>query len=527
MRKVLYRRWRPACFSEVVGQDTAVTALKNQIASGRISHAYIFTGIRGTGKTTLAKILAKAVNCENAKGGEPCCECSICQGIDSGALTDVTEIDAASNTGVDDIRALRDETAFAPAVAKKRVFIIDEVHMLSSSAWAALLKIMENPPEHVMFILATTEIHKVPATILSRCVRFDLARLSPELIVGQLQKIAKVEELTIEPAAARLIARLADGSMRDALSITEACLADNTVSLEAVEKRTVAVDTGSIFQLADFIAQNNPGEAVSLLYELYFAGADASRLCSLLAYHFRTLLMTALRSRSLESELSPDERADYAAQAPQFTIDFLIYAIERLNAAADTISKSPDKRLALESAVIGLCRPQAAEQPVPAQIPKPEQRQPQAAVSAPVGTPNPEPLKSAPSPEPPTERQAPPPTPNAPAVPSGLSPFEGWENFTEGLRGEGMLYGLLADSAAYVDGRYLLIDAGEEFVSCMRNFPEAKDRLKKLLAERAGCTLPIGPYKPAPATRAPLNSTVNDIVKKALELEIPVEIVEE
>lgn len=287
MRKVLYRTWRPARFSEVVGQEAVVTTLKNQLRAGRVAHAYILTGIRGTGKTTLAKILAKAVNCEHPEDGEPCCQCDICRGIDSGAVTDVTEIDAASNTGVDDIRALREETAFAPAVAKKRVFIIDEVHMLSASAWAALLKIMEEPPEHVMFILATTEIQKVPATILSRCIRFDLARLTNEQIVSQLNRIAESEGFSIEPAAAHLIARLADGSMRDSLSITEACLdGGSTITLDAVEKRTASADSRTLFAIAEAVAAGDTGEAIALLYSLYAAGSDAARLCSLLTYHF-------------------------------------------------------------------------------------------------------------------------------------------------------------------------------------------------------------------------------------------------
>ena len=223
MYQVLYRKYRPKVFSDVYGQDHVTSTLKNEIKNGRISHAYLFTGSRGTGKTTCAKILAKAVNCEHNIDGEPCNECEVCKGLDNGSIYDVVEIDAASNNGVDNIRELRDDTNYAPTRGKYRVYIIDEVHMLSTGAFNALLKTLEEPPAHVIFILATTEVHKLPATILSRCQRFDFKRIQPETMAKRLNQVAEAEGITLESDAALLIARIADGALRDGLSILDQC----------------------------------------------------------------------------------------------------------------------------------------------------------------------------------------------------------------------------------------------------------------------------------------------------------------
>jgi DNA polymerase III subunit gamma/tau len=223
MYQVLYRKYRPRVFADVYGQDHVTSTLKNEIKEGRISHAYLFTGSRGTGKTTCAKILAKAVNCPNAVDGEPCNACEICKGLDSGTIYDVVEIDAASNNGVDNIRDLREEVNYTPTRGKYRVYIIDEVHMLSTGAFNALLKTLEEPPAHVIFILATTEVHKLPATILSRCQRFDFKRIQPETMAVRLQQVAGLEGMELAPDAATLIARIADGALRDGLSILDQC----------------------------------------------------------------------------------------------------------------------------------------------------------------------------------------------------------------------------------------------------------------------------------------------------------------
>lgn len=237
MYRVLYRKWRPQTFEEVYGQPHITATLKNELVSGRVAHAYLFTGSRGTGKTTCAKILSKAVNCLSPHDGDPCNECEICRGIDNGSVLDVIEIDAASNNGVDNIRDLRDEANFTPVKAKYRVYIIDEVHMLSTGAFNALLKILEEPPEHVIFILATTEVHKLPATILSRCQRFDFKRITPEDICARLQYVAEHENITLDEDAAALIAKVADGALRDALSLLDRCCAvDEHITSEVVTK---------------------------------------------------------------------------------------------------------------------------------------------------------------------------------------------------------------------------------------------------------------------------------------------------
>ena len=274
MYQALYRKWRPQTFADVIGQQHVTDTLRAQLQSGRLSHAYLFTGTRGTGKTTCAKILARAVNCEHPVNGDPCNECAACRGILDGSVLDVTEIDAASNNGVDNIRDLRDETRYTPAQVRKRVFIIDEVHMLSIGAFNALLKTLEEPPEHVLFILATTELHKVPATILSRCQRFDFRRIGAEDIARRLLDVAAGEGIELTEGAARLIARLADGAMRDALSML-----DRAAAAGAVDEKTVTAALGVMGQddgirLAEHLKTGDLAAAVGLLDEYYNAGRD-------------------------------------------------------------------------------------------------------------------------------------------------------------------------------------------------------------------------------------------------------------
>ena len=270
MYRALYRKWRPQRFEDVVGQRGIVTALRNQIATGRVGHAYLFTGVRGTGKTTCAKIFAKAVNCLHPQNGDPCGECEICKGIDNGSILDVVEMDAASNNGVDDIRDLRDETAYTPSACQYKVYIIDEVHMLSTAAFNALLKTLEEPPAHVIFILATTEIQKVPATILSRCQRFNFKRILPHDMEQQLLKVAKAEAIDLTPDGADLLARMANGALRDALSLLDQCRAAGAV----VDGRSVLDTLGlagstQTVQLMRLLLARQGGDALALLDQLY------------------------------------------------------------------------------------------------------------------------------------------------------------------------------------------------------------------------------------------------------------------
>ena len=293
MYQALYRKWRPKTFSDVVGQEHVTETLQRQVAEGRLSHAYLFTGTRGTGKTTCAKILAKAVNCEHPENGNPCNKCSSCLGIESGGFLDVMELDAASNNGVDHVRALRDEAIYSPAQVKKRVYIIDEVHMLSIAAFNALLKILEEPPEHLMFILATTELHKVPATILSRCQRFAFRRILPREIVGRLNYIAEQEGIDLRPDGAELLAHIADGALRDALSLLDQCAAaGGTIDSAAVLDALGLAGNLQTAQLMDCVLRRDTKAALLLLHWLYGSGKDVGAVLGELSALARDLLIS-------------------------------------------------------------------------------------------------------------------------------------------------------------------------------------------------------------------------------------------
>ncbi len=368
MYRALYRKWRPRRFADVVGQEAIVTALQNQIAAGRIGHAYLFTGTRGTGKTTCAKIFAKAVNCLDQSSPDPCGQCAVCKGLDDGSILDVSEIDAASNNSVDDIRDLRDETAYLPTVCRYKVYIIDEVHMLSTSAFNALLKTMEEPPEHVIFILATTEVQKVPATILSRCQRYDFARITADKIAGRLLYVAEQEKIALDPGAAALIGRLADGAMRDALSILDTCAGvSNTVDEALVRRMAGVTDRQYLFEISDAIAARDSVKALQEIAALRQKSVDMRRLCIELAGHYRNLMLCALPGgMELLTGTSPEEEAAYAARK-DFPQAEAVRAINAFGAALEKMSRGTDQRIELELAVFSLTQPVQTVQAVPAQ----------------------------------------------------------------------------------------------------------------------------------------------------------------
>ena len=359
MYRALYRKWRPQRFEDVVGQRAIVTALKNQITANRVGHAYLFTGVRGTGKTTCAKIFAKAVNCLHPVNGDPCGECEICRGIDNGSILDVVEMDAASNNGVDDIRDLRDETAYTPSACKYKVYIIDEVHMLSTAAFNALLKTLEEPPAHVIFILATTEIQKVPATILSRCQRYDFTRIGPEDIARRVEYIAGEEKLELTPDGAELIARLADGALRDALSILDTC-AGVTVKIDADVVRRMAgvTDRSYLFRISDALEAQNGAAALAQLAQLRQQSVDVKRLTEELIAHYRALMLAALPGgQALLSGVSPEEEALYLEKGPQLGQREAIRAIRALGSALEHMTRGSDQRIELELALFSLSEP--------------------------------------------------------------------------------------------------------------------------------------------------------------------------
>ena len=402
MYRALYRKWRPQRFADVVGQTAIVTALQNQIAAGRIGHAYLFTGTRGTGKTTCAKIFAKAVNCLDTSSPDPCGECEICKGIDSGAIMDIIEMDAASNNGVDDIRDLRDEVAYLPSVCKYKVYIIDEVHMLSTAAFNALLKTMEEPPEHVIFILATTEVQKVPVTILSRCQRYDFTRITADDIAKRLLYVAEQEKIELDENAAQLIGRLADGAMRDALSILDTCAGvDNKVDEALVRRMAGVTDRGYLFEISDAIAAGDSVTALEKIAELRQQSVDMRRLCMELASHYRNLMLCALPGgTALLTGISPEEEAAYT-QRRDFPQREAIRAINAFGAALEKMSRGTDQRIELELAVFSLTQPEAATAPVVVQA-APAAAAPQAFASAPAAFVSAPPVQTTPSVVPPT-----------------------------------------------------------------------------------------------------------------------------
>ena len=370
MYRALYRKWRPQRFEDVVGQRAIVTALKNQITANRVGHAYLFTGVRGTGKTTCAKIFAKAVNCLHPVNGDPCGECEICRGIDNGSILDVVEMDAASNNGVDDIRDLRDETAYTPSACKYKVYIIDEVHMLSTAAFNALLKTLEEPPAHVIFILATTEIQKVPATILSRCQRYDFTRIGPEDIARRVEYIAGEEKLELTPDGAELIARLADGALRDALSILDTC-AGVTAKIDADVVRRMAgvTDRSYLFRISDALEAQDGAAALAQLAQLRQQSVDVKRLTEELIAHYRALMLAALPGgQALLSGVSPEEEALYLEKGPQLGQREAIRAIRALGSALEHMTRGSDQRIELELALFSLSEPpQQMQAAVPVQ----------------------------------------------------------------------------------------------------------------------------------------------------------------
>ena len=357
MYQALYRKWRPKVFSDVIGQEHITETLKKQVAEGRTSHAYLFTGTRGTGKTTCAKILAKAVNCEHPVNGDPCCQCPSCLGLESGSFLDVLELDAASNNGVDQVRALRDEAIYAPANVKKRVYIVDEVHMLSTAAFNALLKILEEPPAHLMFILATTELHKVPATILSRCQRYSFKRILPKDIAKRLTYVAQQEQIDLTPDGAELLSRLADGALRDGLSLLDQCAAaGGTVDSRAVLEVLGLAGNLQTAQLMQDILDRNAQAALLLLNELYAGGKDVGAVLGELSTLTRDLLLRKTAPEGGAALLSGGfDSATLDKLGKGVPANRFLYLASTLQKAAADLYYSADRRTDAELCLLRLC----------------------------------------------------------------------------------------------------------------------------------------------------------------------------
>lgn len=506
MHTALYRKYRPQKFTDVCGQDHISLTLKNQIAAGKPSHAYLFTGSRGTGKTSTAKILAKAVNCQSPKDGDPCGECEICRGIDNGSVLDVTEIDAASNNGVDNIRDLRDNVAYLPASAKYKVYIIDEVHMLSDGAFNALLKTLEEPPAHVIFILATTEVHKIPATIISRCQRYDFARISANVIADRLRFICDNEGFNAEDNALRLIAKLADGGMRDAVSMLDLCAGiSGEVTEKSVADAVGLIDKSYLFDIVNMIESGDTAGVLGEVNRLYSASCDMERLCSELVSHYRDLMIAKSTAGYRELITATNEELDkIGEQSKTVGFDNMLYATNTLSECIRQMKSGSDKRCAVETAMIRLCVPrlEVTLETLSRRVALLEEK----LSSGNIGIAQPVTVDDAKysfgdEPAAPADNNAAAkaePSENAQSTenPEQTIRFDGWAEVLEQLADiEPMLHGVLDGSAAYLRGDFLLIDAkNEQFKILMNNNKRMYAAIKTAMFNVSGKRCKIGPY---------------------------------
>ncbi len=514
--QALYRKYRPQTFSDVVGQDHITKTLKNELQDGKVVHAYLFTGTRGTGKTTCAKILAKAVNCLNPVNGDPCGECEICRSVASDEITDIVEMDAASNNGVDDIRELREQVNFSPAACKYRVYIIDEVHMLSGAAFNALLKTLEEPPEHVVFILATTEVHKLPATILSRCQRFDFRRIDSSEIVGRLKYVAGKEVLNLTDDAATLIASAADGGMRDALSILDLCAShSNDITEDTVASVCSMAGNDYLIKMADLIKNGSTEQALMLIDELHNSSVDMLRLLSELTNHFRDLMIVkVVKGDRKPLVCSSSKLRALESQAQNFDIKEIMSILSVLQSSAAAM-QSGNRRCEMEMAIIRLCNPKIRQDlaSLERRIAALESNPPVAIVKSET---KPEPIKSAIEPETseeeiplPEYNEAPAPqedisdvpspikTPAPTSVNEGIEPVTQWGEVVAILRKTcPIIAGVLQDSEAYIEGDRLLIDAKNSQFRTLVNGNNSvyRDNIRKAAESVLGRVYKLGPY---------------------------------
>ena len=506
MYQALYRKYRPRTFSDVVGQEHVITTLRNSVEEHRVAHAYLFTGSRGTGKTTISKILAKAVNCPHVKDGDPCGVCEVCQGIDDGSILDVVEIDAASNNGVDNIRDLREEAVFTPAVVKYRVYIIDEAHMLSIGAFNALLKIMEEPPEHVIFILATTEAHKIPATIVSRCQRFDFRRLHSEEIAENLQKIAEREGFSLEPQAALLIARLSEGGMRDAISLLDLCSSyAQCITVETVTSASGIARNDLLFSMAHAVLEHNLPQALEQLRSLNEGTADPTRICQQMTTLYRNLMVAkAVPDPADLIPCAPEELQEYQNLAQKYSLPTILYIMSVLQETLAAINRNVQGTIELEIALVKMCSPQLenTQEALLARIERLE-AQVRQGIPARTGTAAPGMEQLAQSTPSPSDTAAASPTP-AKEGPSSLDradlehavPFTGWAEVLERLKTTNPpLYGALYRAQAYAVQDFVLIDSPDDlFRELIRTDKSARLSLHQAIIYVTGQKHRIGPF---------------------------------
>lgn len=538
--KALYRKYRPMTFSEVSGQEHITETLKGELKAGKISHAYLFTGTRGTGKTSCAKILARAVNCEALVDGDPCLECEACRMAIGEEATDIVEMDAASNNSVEDVRMLREQITFTPTSLKYRVYIIDEVHMLSGAAFNALLKTLEEPPEHVIFILATTEVHKLPATILSRCQRFDFHRIENSKIVERIFYIAEKEGFTVTEEAANLIAAAADGGMRDALSILDLCLSGSTEITEHTVTDSLGMSGNEyLTRLCESILEGNCERALTLIDELHKNSVDMLRLANELSSYFRDIMIVkTVKSEKKPIVCSSEQLEVYKGLADRFDIKDIMRTLNMLWAAVADM-QTANRRSVLELTIIKLCDPalsadydalekrvralESGVVRVQAQPNKPESKEPTKAekpanaVTEPVDEEIPLPDDS----DIPINDEE---IPTEPVSENSdeETPIAEWSEILKVLaKTNPLMVGVLNGSKAYISGQYLLIDAPNPQFKDLINKTDAiyRDSLRNAAAEVLGQAFKLGPYRAKKdiAEDSPLKQLENKLKK----LEVP------
>lgn len=536
MYQVLYRKWRPKTFDDVSGQEHITTTLVNELKSGRINHAYLFTGSRGTGKTTCAKILAKAVNCLSPENGNPCGKCENCIAAEDGSFQDIVEMDAASNRRIDDIRSVIDGAVFTPAKGKYKVYIIDEVHMLTQEAFNALLKTLEEPPSHVIFILATTEVHKLPATIISRCQRFDFHRINPHVIKDRLKYVVEQEGCSITDDAALLIAAIADGALRDALSLTDRCigLGGGEITLSVVREAAGLSGRGYVYDMASSCINKNCGEALELIAKLYGESKDMARLCEELTEHFRNLmLLKSVKNPDDILVVGRDELEVLKSHAERISLSEIVHIMDVLGSAFERMNRGADSRTEMETAVVKLCSPQldVTEDAVLSRIGALEQTVNRLMNMISSGTltvqkddnlnkngetsnkdeisestaefKDTENLENAvsnqaedpqnSSREPQRKRGA----VDVDEIYRNAKPFPNWKEVVENLRKYSKTISAAFDGTkAYVSGRYILIDSPSDIPFQLLKQSSQRGKIREAVLEITGATYSLGPYRP-------------------------------
>ena len=550
--QVLYRKWRPKTFDDVSGQEHITTTLKNEIQENRLNHAYLFTGSRGTGKTTCAKILAKAANCLDPKNGNPCGECEICRGIENGSILDVVEMDAASNRKIENIRDIIDEVQFKPNRARYRVYIVDEVHMLTTEAFNALLKTLEEPPEHVIFILATTEVHKLPQTILSRCQRFDFHRIPPQAIADRVKYVAQHENASLSDSAAMLIAGVADGALRDALSLLDRCIAiSGDIDDGVVRQAAGLADKKYLYELSACIINKNTAKAMETVDRLYGESKDMARLCDELIAHFRALMLIKSLRRPRDILVMSDEEFEQAqTRSDYLSLADIVYYMDVLSRAYQRMGHGTGDRTELEMALVKLSAPEldatneavaarltalerAVKRGIQAQAAPAEAVQPaedkKEASSAPADEKpeNPENPEKPAAPQPAPEKAEQPEKPRQQSEPAlaqpapaqrasaqkasaknleelykNARPFPQWVEVVDGMKGiSKSISAAFVGSTAYESGSYLLIDVKNSIAFELLRHSSRRQEIRDIIRDITGTRYNLGPYRP-PEKRA-------------------------